>query len=149
MEEISEKTEQSQKSSFWRGFWVSGVFGFSSSIFREFFSLPVAWFFAGMITSCISYITLPKPRIGILRYFAFTQIALLVIFLVIWVVPPFFQRFMPTLWAYALPVLLLGNVIYFVPPLDGNPRDTAWWKWFLGSLIFAGLFGWILSSLEK
>jgi len=148
MQEIAETTEQPKKSSFWSGFWFPAVFGFSSSIFREFVSLPVAWFLAGILGSCISYVALPKPRIGIVKYFAFIQTVLLVTFFAIWLVPPLFQTFMPAFWAYALPLLLLANAIYFVPPLDGSKRG-AWWKHFLGSLVAAALFGWFLSSLAR
>ena len=149
MEKIAELTEQSQKSSFWSGFWFPAVFGFSSSIFREFVSFHAAWFLAGILASFVSYVALPKPRVGIVKYFVFIQVCLLVTLVAIWFVPPLLQSIMPAFWAYALPALLLGNAIYFVPPLDGSKRDTAWWKWFLGSLVFAGFFGWFLSSLER
>ena len=148
MEEMTETAEQPQKSSFWSSFWFPAVFGFSSSIFREFVSLPVAWFLAGILASFVGYIALPKPRVGIVKYLAFLQSALLVTFVAIWFVPPLLQNFMPAFWAYALPLLLLANAIYFVPPLYGSKRG-ALWKWLLSSFFIAGFFGWFLSSLER
>ena len=144
MEEIAETTEQSQKPSFWSSFWFPAVFGFISATFLDFFSFTVAWFSAGIIASCISYFALPKPRIGIVKYFVFIQVCLIVTLFAIRVVPHELREVMPKFWAYALPALLLANAIYFVPPLDGSKRG-AWWKWFLGSFVFAGLFGWLMS----
>lgn len=147
MSEIAETTEQPKKSSFWSSFWFPAMFGASSSIFREFFSLPMAWFLAALLASYINYFALPKPRITVVKYLALIQAILVTTFLAIWYVPPMLQTVMPAFWAYAFPAVLLVNAIYFVPPLDGSKRG-AWWKWFLGSLVIVSLFAWLLSSLK-
>ncbi|MCW5959805.1 MAG: hypothetical protein KIS76_06545 [Pyrinomonadaceae bacterium] len=148
MTEIAETFKQSQKSSFFEGFWFLVVFGLSASIFLEFIYLPFAWLLAGLLATCVSYFTLSKPRVAFIKYFAVIQTVLLVTLTVVFFIPRQLREIIPKFWAYAFPLFLVSNVCYFVPPLDGSKRG-AWWKWFLGSFVFAGLFGWIMSYLAK
>ncbi|NJR55446.1 MAG: hypothetical protein HC768_13290 [Acaryochloris sp. CRU_2_0] len=121
---------------------------FSLLIFRRFVSFEVAWLLAGILSSFVSYPALPKPRVGIVKYFLTIQGALLASLVGLFFIPPLLQTVMPAFWAYVLPLLLLANAIYFVPPLDGSSRG-AWWKWIVSSFVVAGLYGWFMGSLKR
>lgn len=145
MEEIAETIKQPQKSSFWNDYSFPIVFGFCSPMFREFLPQILAWILAGIFASFVSYFTLPKPRVGIIKYLAVIQVGLFIVFLAIWFVPLKLQNIIPTFWSYFLLILFLGNALYFVPPLDGNRREMVWWKWSFGSMVLAVIFSYILS----
>lgn len=103
---------------------------------------------AGVVATGIGYFTLSKPRVGFLRFFLYAQACIAVALSAIWLIPQWLRAVMPEFWAYAIPLLLLFNAIYFLPPLNGSgeSRRGAWWKWILGSFLFAGLFAWLISS---
>ena len=79
-------------------------------------------------------------KVGFAKFFAIAQAILLVALFAIWSVPRQLGKMIPEFWAYALPILLLFNAIYFVPPLDGSKRG-AW-----GSGFCAVLFSQVCSA---
>ncbi|HEX9963320.1 MAG TPA: hypothetical protein VGB00_20480 [Pyrinomonadaceae bacterium] len=142
--EIAEKTGKKQKSSFWSGFWFPVVFSFSSGILRGYVSIFTAWILAGLLATFISYFAESETKAGFVKYFLYIQACMLAALAALRLIPHQLREVIPEFWAYAVPALLLFNAFYFVPPLDGSSRG-AWWKWVLGSFLFAGLYGWAMS----
>ncbi len=102
---------------------------------------------AGVVSAGGGYFTLPKPRPGFVKFFLYEMAVLAAVLAALWLVPEALAKIMPEFWAYSLPALLLFNTAYFLPPLIGSRIERgAWWKWLLGSLLFAGIYGWAISS---
>jgi hypothetical protein len=142
--EIAETNEQTRKSSFWSGLWFPLVLFFSAGILRNIVSQIAAWIIASLLATFISYFAEPKLKVGFVKFFVVIQALMLVFIAALMLIPPQLAKAMPEFWAYAVPVFLLFNAVYFVPSFDGRPRG-AWWKWVLGSCLFAAFFGWIIS----
>lgn len=148
MTEITAKTnEQAREPYLGFGFWFPLLFVISSSILRSYLPFFAASILAGVVTACIGYFTLSKPRVGFVRFFVYAQVCVAVVLTVIWLAPQWLEAAMPKFWAHALPALLLSNAAYFLPPLDRSKgvKRGALWKWILGSFLFAGFYGWIMS----
>ncbi len=150
MVEISEKPKElPQESESWNGLPSSILFVSIWLILRNIVSVPVAWLIAIAITSCVDYRMMPKPNFSFLKYFVVMQAWAIAAVVAIWFIPQQLQQVLPQFWAYTLPALLFFNIIYFVPPLEGGKRETAWWKWALGSFGFAILVGLVMTYLWR
>lgn len=145
MKDAVEKNEQAQKSLLWDVVCFTLAFILCAQIMRDIVPPPLLWTLAAFVASCTSYLAFPVFNAGFIKYVVLIQVCLTPVIIFMWLVPPLLEKFMPPFWAYFVPMLLLANAVYFVPHLDAGKRG-ALWKWFLGSAVFAAIFGWFLSS---
>lgn len=144
-------TKELKKPSFLSGVWFPVIFSFGSTILRHGFGVyaPTAWIVWGAITICICYAIEPNPKIVFIKHFIAAELCLIILVVTNWFVPQMLRSTIPEFWAYALPIAAVSLATYFVLPLFGVGRRYNFWWWLIGSVVFAGLFGWLISSAPE
>lgn len=101
-------------------------------------SFTVALIGSAIVMVLPAYLIPPRPSISFLRYVTGHEILVAAIWITFWPIPKLLGQVMPLQLAYALPLLSLSLLLYFVLPIFyPDPRRIRFSRWALVCLLLS------------
>lgn len=120
---------------------VAGVF------LGKYIGFEFALVIGGILSTIVLYFENPKIKGGFVKFFLTLQLWIVLVVGMIKFLPSFLESFIPTFWAFFLPLLILSNISYVMPSLIER-KKYPFWQWTLGSLICCALFAYFISNAK-